>query len=47
MDDYMANLNDALITVFGEGFVEPYEHMKTPNPQYDVAMSANATRNCS
>jgi hypothetical protein len=28
MDDYTTNLNDASITIFGEGFVEPYEHMK-------------------
>jgi hypothetical protein len=45
MNDYMVNLNDASISLFGEGFVEPREAQEgsPPHPQYDVGMSATAT----
>jgi hypothetical protein len=45
MDDYMTNLNDASIGLFGQSFVEPHEAQEgsPPHPQYNVGMSATAT----
>jgi hypothetical protein len=44
MEDYMVNLNEPSISLFGEGPHEAHEG-SPPHTQSDVGMSANATGN--
>jgi hypothetical protein len=42
MEDYMVNLNEPSISLFGEGPHQAHEG-SPPHTQFDVGMSANAT----